>query len=237
MDPVPTGTPPESEAPARGARGGETTPSFERDGATAGQRGQSGGGLPPPDVGTRLEPRERALGYGGALLAALAFAALWVPHLGSAVPKGQPAPSTDLAFGLGLAAMLALATLSGRRYVLGFASLVVELGPWGRQPLLALPFVAFGAWLVVRASRDSRRRAEARRRTGRPGEAAGASRAGAKALGTSAPRARHRSAGAAEAPAGRPRPAPSKRYTPPKPRRRGTRGPAVDGPAGPGRAR
>lgn len=103
-----------------------------------------------------LDPRERLAGLAGAALAAVGFAVIWVPHLSQATPKGHQAAAVYLAIGLIEAVALAGCTLLRRRYLVGFAALVIAFGPWNTLTVLAFPFLALAGWTLFRATRLAR---------------------------------------------------------------------------------
>ncbi len=193
-----------------------------------------------------LDRRERALG----LVAAGMVAALWllltVPTLLNPpkhLKKGQ-LDATQIGIyllvGLALAALVAVATLLRRRALLGFAVLFAGAS-FGGLFLLALPFWAFGAWLLWRAFITQRAAGAPAHAGGAPGgiqrspgrggllggmfsrrrnpddtaypHSASPTRVGAKSASR-----RERSTATSD----RQPPTPSKRYTPPKPPARAT---------------
>ncbi|PZS23018.1 MAG: hypothetical protein DLM54_02055 [Acidimicrobiales bacterium] len=185
-----------------------------------------------------LDPREKRAGLAGAVLAAVGFTAIWVPHLNQPTPKGHQAAAVYLAIGLIEALVLALCTLARRRYLVGFASLVIGFGPWNAYTVLVVPFLALAGWTIYRASRLSRLAAASSRPAGakRQGSLRSTRSANRRAAGTAggpqgaigvakgaaqrSSRARSGARGRASQEAvdatGRRRPTASKRYTPPK---------------------
>ena len=107
-----------------------------------------------------------------------------------------------LAVGLALAALLAFFVWRGSSLPAAAAAVGVSFGPWGRLFFVGSAFIAYGLWLYFTAT--SERRAKV-----------AAERAVAKA---EAEKARKE-----ERPASGGRPAPSKRYTPPAPKKRSGR--------------
>lgn len=186
-----------------------------------------------------LDPRERLAGLAGAVLAAVGFAAIWLPHLGQPTPKGHQAAALYLGIGLIEALVLAVCTLARRRYLVGFASLVIAFGPWNAYSVLVVPFLALAGWTIFRASRLSRREAAISRpvqarRQGSLRSTRSANRRAAGAAGGGETAASGRTKGAVRRSSrvrsggrgrgdqeavdatGRRRPGASKRYTPPK---------------------
>lgn len=168
-----------------------------RDQPAAGKRPRFDKGV----LSAPLSLRERRAGYVAALYTAVAFSAIWAPHLGQHVPKGKVSPVESFVIGLMMAGLLAWAASLRRRLALALVALLIGfVGPWGASFLFAFPLIALFAWLTIRPSRLS---------AGHSGTPAGAT---PTAGGTAPPRL-SRKAGAAAATN---RPAPSKRYTPPK---------------------
>ncbi len=205
---------------AEGARPRQETPSAE-----APHPARQFGGL----TSQGLDRRERLAGLAGAGLAAVAFAVVWVPHLNQPTAKGHQAAAVYLAVGLVEALVLAGCTLAKRRYLVGFASLVLAFGPWNAYFVLAFPFLALAGWTLFRATRLARstgatRRGSAGRAVTRPdrghtrpdrGSAARPRRAAGRG-GGERPRRSGRGRDALGDATGRRRPEASKRYTPPK---------------------
>jgi hypothetical protein len=158
----------------------------------------------------RITERERTLGFAAAAIAAVLWAILTVPdllHPPKHLAKGQP-DTTQVAIylgvGMALACLIFAASIIRRRALLGFAALFTGAS-FGSLVFLALPFWAFGGWLLWRAFRIQRD-AASRATTGHGGPSPPARRASSRAIGRG-------SNGAAR----RTPPPPSKRYTPPKP--------------------
>jgi hypothetical protein len=168
---------------------------------------------------SRLQPKERQLGFAASAYAAVILVALWAPHIGGHVAKGSYPPTLGLIGGL-LAALAVLAsTFYGRRYILGVVSILTVLAFPGTAFVYALPLWGFGGWLMFKASRETSQARRAQRAAGGQGSAsardrvAGAARAGARDA--------RQGSGRKEADvdaSGRALPQPSKRYTPPRPK-------------------
>ncbi|MHB8295852.1 MAG: hypothetical protein ACYDH5_14770 [Acidimicrobiales bacterium] len=146
-----------------------------------------------------MDSLDRRLGYGGAAIGAIAFVAGWAPHLAG---RGV---AVAMAIGVGSAALMAVATRIGNRYLLAAACFLLGSAPWPSVLfVLLVPYMALFGFELIRASRQARRLGLAR---------AGGGRTRAK----SEPRPRGGSGGARRKtttpPAG---PSASKRYTPPK---------------------
>ncbi|MGH9102733.1 MAG: hypothetical protein ACRDYD_07090 [Acidimicrobiales bacterium] len=154
----------------------------------------------------RLDARERLAGFAGAALVIAIALVLWIPALAShPVLHGRSTftttPAIAIVIGFVAAGLLVAATLYGRRVALGIVALLVgEFGPWGNELLIGFPFLALAFWQLMKFSRVSRQRVEARRRANPSTRPAG------RGFGR---RAR-------QAEIGPRRPAASKRYTPPK---------------------
>lgn len=166
---------------------------------------------------SRLQPKERRLGFVAAGYAALILIALWAPHIGGRVAKGSYPPTVGLVGGLLAALAVVAATFYGRRYILGVVAILSVLAFPGTSFVYALPLWGFGGWLMFKASRETSRARQAQRAAGRQATArdrvSGAARAGA----SDARRGTRRKEPETDA-TGRPLPTASKRYTPPKPR-------------------
>ncbi|MCL4448191.1 MAG: hypothetical protein M1483_01840 [Actinobacteria bacterium] len=163
--------------------------------------------LPSPSKAVnKLEPREKIAAYGGAFLSAAVFVVLTVPYLGKHPAKGQLPAIDYLLIGLGISALLAVATLLSRRALVGFTALFIGFALTGISFLLSLPFLALAGWLILRAFRLGKEAQTARQtaleeRKGMSEKVRDRSRSSER-RGRSSPGST---------------PAPSKRYTPPKP--------------------
>lgn len=173
-------------------------------GRTGPSGGPSGGATRASAASTKeivngLDARERWMGIAAVVLAAaMAVEFYFVDHRSKTATVAHSA-STVLIVGLVGAALIAVGVAVKRRALLGFASFLVGLA--FLQSLIGVVFVAFGGWLVFRAMRFSKKQRDA---DGPPARSGG---------GSAAP-GRHRKGAAAPAP--RPLPPASKRYTPPK---------------------
>jgi hypothetical protein len=170
---------------------------------------------------SRLQPKERQLGFAASAYAAVILIALWAPHIGGHVAKGSYPPTLGLIGGL-LAALAVLAsTFYGRRYILGVVSILTVLAFPGTAFVYALPLWGFGGWLMFKASRETSQARRAQRAAGGQGAAsardrvAGAARAGARDARQGSGRKEKEADVDAN---GRSLPQASKRYTPPRPK-------------------
>ena len=154
-----------------------------------------------------MTSRERALGYAGAALAAVGFAALYAAHLGE---RSHAHDAGYLVIGLVMASVLAAAIRTGSRYFAGFAAIIVAAGPWGKNAVYGFPFLGLGGWYLLTASRLQRERTAERAAARR------AERAATRGTERDRP-TRKQGRGRSQEPSG---PRASKRYTPPKPPRR-----------------
>jgi hypothetical protein len=163
-----------------------------------------------------LNDRERLFSFASAVVAAGFGVAIYVSETSNKhfrLSKGELTPQTMLLVGLVAGALLLVATLVGRRALVGFMVFFAGAGFSTNSFVLALPFWALAFWLLYRSSRIQRQRTQELRaeRAARPrsgntsGRASGSgSRSGsrkAKGGSTTGPK----------------RPEANKRYTPPKP--------------------
>jgi hypothetical protein len=172
-----------------------------------------------------LDQRQRQIALAAAGVAVVVFLAIWIPQLGSHVGKGQTTPLLALISGIILAGLLASSLLINKRYIVGLAALFLAfIGPWGKYPLLAVPYAGLAGWLVITAGRQAREEAAMKREAS--GDSPGAP---ARGGGGTSSRSSGGSAGARprgggflrrgqrdETPARRKPPSASRRYTPPK---------------------
>ncbi len=164
----------------------------------------------------RIDARERRFGFVAAVLAVVVGVVVYVvetrPHYHLA--KGQLSPATSLVLGFVAGALLAGATVLGRRALLAFAALFAFLAFGGAGLFLALPFAVFGGWLLLRSYRLQKdAAASAGTQEGAKGSASSPGRAVPVTSGRDAGRegrGRQKSKGQAG-------PTPNKRYTPKKP--------------------
>lgn len=163
-----------------------------------------------------LNDRERLFSFASAVAAAGFGIAIYVSETNNKnfrLAKGQLTPQTMLLVGLVAGALLLVATLVGRRALVGFMVFFAGAAFSTNSFVLALPFWALAFWLLYRSSRIQRQRTQELRaeraarprstNTGGRGRSSG-SRSGsrkAKGAGTTGPK----------------RPEANKRYTPPKP--------------------
>jgi hypothetical protein len=173
----------------------------------------------------KVDTRERLAGFAAAAVAAAAFCAIWIPKLHEhlVAAKGKPPPldpSTSLLYGLLMAVAIGVCAVIGRRALLGFVILGVGLGgPWNTFILGQVAYLALAAWLLYHAYQTSNKiRQQAQ---------AGRAASGGGARGSPSPAQEGRASGSGRQgrrrrsePSGPPKPEASKRYTPPKPRRK-----------------
>lgn len=187
-----------------------------RGGASTGQGGKARAPKRPP--APPLNQLECRIGYGIALAAAVAFVAIWVPHLGDVVPKvvvhaGKAAPkkpaspAAELAFGLVLAAILGWSTVIKRRWLLALVSFYVGLAPpWGSYRVFGYALMAVGAWLLFRnAKLQADAQAAAKAAAAKASRSPGRSQSPARSQAPSRSSARTRSAYATSPSGGSPR--------------------------------
>ncbi|HEX9970056.1 MAG TPA: hypothetical protein VGB03_07945 [Acidimicrobiales bacterium] len=145
----------------------------------------------PTRAVTRLDDRQQRLAYIGAVVAAVAFVAGRVPDM----PSGPAFAWSGV--GVAMAAFLAFAARRRSVVLTGGACFLISFGPWTALTwFLGAVYIAYGGLLMFRASKEA-----------------------AAAAGPRPPRERRRKAAAAASEAtvpAKPKPTPSKRYTPPK---------------------
>lgn len=230
--------------PARPAPGARQGAGAAGGNGAAGGTGQRRGlfGRPPAPP---LDDRERWMGFAAAAATVVAFAVIWVPHLGAAHPKGQPSPLENVGIGVAMAILLAWSAALRKRWLLGLAALWVGfIGPWNHYYVAGYAWVAFGGWLLIKNSKAQVKAAKAEAASSPRGTAGGRGRAGAAGPARASGGAgRGRGTGSSKTDAtGRPIPVASKRYTPPAPankndhdKRRERRMEAAKGPTKPDR--
>ncbi|HEY5252290.1 MAG TPA: hypothetical protein VIJ09_11540 [Acidimicrobiales bacterium] len=163
-----------------------------------------------------LNDRERLFSFTSAVVAAGFGVAIYVSETSNKhfrLTKGQLTPQTMLLVGLVAGVLLLVATLVGRRALVGFMVFFAGAGFSTNSFVLALPFWALAFWLLYRSSRIQRQRTQELRaeRAARPrstntsgrGSGSGSRSGSRKAKGGST--------------TGPKRPEANKRYTPPKP--------------------
>jgi len=159
-----------------------------------------------------LNDRERLFSFASAVVAVGFGIAIYVSETSNKhfrLSKGQLTPQTMLLVGLVAGALLLVATLVGRRALVGFMVFFAGAGFSTNSFVLALPFWALAFWLLYRSSRIQRQRTQELRaeRAARPrsantgGRGSGSGSRKAKAGSTTGPK----------------RPEANKRYTPPRP--------------------
>jgi uncharacterized membrane protein len=102
----------------------------------------------------QLDDRQQRWAYIGAVVAAVGFTAAQVPHFPDAVGFGI--------VGLLMAAFLAWAAQRRSVVLAGGAAFVVSFGPWGFLWFLGAPYIALGALLMFRASKQAAAQREPR---------------------------------------------------------------------------
>ncbi|TMM11021.1 MAG: hypothetical protein E6G01_17675 [Actinobacteria bacterium] len=130
-----------------------STAVLDRPRSSARQR--SGAGERPGPLTIRLADRHRWVGIVAAITAAGAFAALWVPNLGSRVATGATGTSY-LLIGLVLSGLLAAATVTRRGVLMAGAALLVAVGPWGPEFFIQILFFVYAVFLMVMVARQTR---------------------------------------------------------------------------------
>lgn len=161
-----------------------------------------------------LNDRERLFSFASAVVAAGFGVAIYVSETSNKhfrLTKGELTPQTMLLVGLIAGALLLVATLVGRRALVGFMVFFAGAGFSTNSFVLALPFWALAFWLLYRSSRIQRQRTQELRaeRAARPrsantsGRGSGSRSSSRKAKGGST--------------TGPKRPEANKRYTPPRP--------------------
>jgi hypothetical protein len=159
-----------------------------------------------------LNDRERLFSFASAVVAAGFGIAIYVSETSNKnfrLAKGELTPQTMLLVGLAAGALLLIATLVGRRALVGFLVFFAGAGFSTNSFILALPFWALAFWLLYRSSRVQRQRTQELRaeRAARPRSANAGGR-------SSASGSRKSKGGSTTGPK---RPEANKRYTPPKP--------------------
>ncbi|HXA33926.1 MAG TPA: hypothetical protein VNV87_16855 [Acidimicrobiales bacterium] len=163
-----------------------------------------------------LNDRERLFSFASAVVAAGFGIAIYVSETSNKhfrLAKGELTPQTMLLVGLAAGALLLVATLVGRRALVGFVVFFAGAGFSTNSFVLALPFWALAFWLLYRSSRIQRQRTQELRaeRAARPRSANTSSRASGSRSGSGSRKAK---AGNTTGPK---RPEANKRYTPPRP--------------------
>ncbi|HEX3563971.1 MAG TPA: hypothetical protein VHU17_01250 [Acidimicrobiales bacterium] len=163
-----------------------------------------------------LNDRERLFSFASAVVAAGFGVAIYVSETSNKhfrLTKSQLTPQTMLLVGLVAAALLVVATLVGRRALVGFMVFFAGAGFSTNSFVLALPFWALAFWLLYRSSRIQRQRTQELRaeRAARPRSTNTSGRASGSGSRSSSRKAKSGSA------TGPKRPEANKRYTPPKP--------------------
>jgi hypothetical protein len=160
-----------------------------------------------------LNDRERLFSFASAVVAAGFGVAIYVSETSNKhfrLAKGELTPQTMLLVGLVAGALLLVATLVGRRALVGFMVFFAGAGFSTNSFVLALPFWALAFWLLYRSSRIQRQRTQELRaeRAAHP-RSANTRGGGGRASGSG--RAKTASS------TGPKRPEANKRYTPPRP--------------------
>ena len=159
-----------------------------------------------------LNDRERLFSFASAVVAVGFGIAIYVSETSNKhfrLSKGQLTPQTMLLVGLVAGALLLVATLVGRRALVGFMVFFAGAGFSTNSFVLALPFWALAFWLLYRSSRIQRQRTQELRaeRAARPRSANTGGRGSSSG-------SRKAKAGSTTGPK---RPEANKRYTPPRP--------------------
>ncbi|HET9731077.1 MAG TPA: hypothetical protein VFP54_00245 [Acidimicrobiales bacterium] len=141
-----------------------------------------------------MDQRERLAVFAGAVLAAVAALAMWLPQVGK-----QSAAVPAAVIGVALGVVLFLTARRGGRLGAAMAAGLCAFGPWTRFVMVSYAFLALSGWLLFRNAKVLREERAA---------------AGLPARPTRSRRRRNEP----ETPAGRKKPPPSKRYTPPRSR-------------------
>jgi hypothetical protein len=161
-----------------------------------------------------LNDRERLFSFASAVVAAGFGIAIYVSETRNKnfrLSKGELTPQTMLLIGLAAGALLLVATLVGRRALVGFLVFFAGAGFSTNSFVLALPFWAVAFWLLYRSSRIQRQRTQELRaeRAARPRSTNSSGRSSGSGSGS-----RKSKGGSTTGPK---RPEANKRYTPPKP--------------------
>ncbi len=176
----------------------------------------------------RLDPRERRYSFVSSAVALVFGIAIYVTETNDKhfhLAKGQFTPFTTMVVGLAAAVLLLVATLIGRRALVGFVALFTFLAFSNSAFVLGLPFLALAAWLLYR-SYKVQKAAAADLRAGRAAKgdakaaapSAGSSKGSTATTAKAAPASRSATRGRSKTkgPAG---PEPNKRFTPKQPTR------------------
>jgi hypothetical protein len=163
-----------------------------------------------------LNDRERLFSFASAVVAAGFGIAIYVSETSNKnfrLTKGQLTPQTMLLIGLVAAALLLVATLVGRRALVGFMVFFAGAAFSTNSFVLALPFWALAFWLLYRSSRIQRQRTQELRaeRAARPRSTNTNGRGSRSGSGSGSRKSKGGST------TGPKRPEANKRYTPPKP--------------------
>jgi hypothetical protein len=163
-----------------------------------------------------LNDRERLFSFASAVVAAGFGVAIYVSETSNKhfrLSKGELTPQTMLLVGLVAGALLLVATLVGRRALVGFMVFFAGAGFSTNSFVLALPFWALAFWLLYRSSRIQRQRTQELRaeRAARPRSGNTSGRASGSGSRSGSRKAKGGST------TGPNRPEANKRYTPPKP--------------------
>jgi hypothetical protein len=160
-----------------------------------------------------LNDRERLFSFAAAVVAVGFGIAIYVSETSNKnfrLAKGELTPQTMLLVGLVAGALLVIATLVGRRALVGFLVFFAGAGFSTNSFVLALPFWALAFWLLYRSSRIQRQRTQELRAERAANPRSAKTRGGSgRASGSSKAKA-----GSSTGPK---RPEANKRYTPPRP--------------------
>lgn len=123
---------------------------------------------------SRLTKREKQFGILVGIYGLIALGFLWLPHLGSAVPKGGTSPlipwligSVSILLGMGLIVI-------GVRMPAGAVmAAAAVLGPWSTYIILSFPLIVWAGFVSfkrgARLERGSQNSGFGRKTSGRPG--------------------------------------------------------------------
>lgn len=182
------------------------------DGTSAPSDEQTASRKPVGYFGSRCTPLERNLGFGLAALGVVITLASWLPVALDDHAKDHSKAVPMLAAGIVTSLLLALAVRNGRRVLAAFAAILPGYFIVPARSALVYAqflFLAYAAFMMIRASNEASRTAAERRKQAGPRK-------------TAAERAAERRAArsGATTPSARATPKASKRYTPPKPQKK-----------------
>lgn len=109
------------------------------------------------DVSTYLSRKEKQIGVAIAIAVGILYFALWFspvflhPHL-----KANKHALEYLAIGIVIDLVAIWGILRMRRLVAGALCMIVGFGPWGKYVFAAFPMLAFGAFSMMRQTREQK---------------------------------------------------------------------------------